>query len=223
MEIYASDQRPETTGKRIVSHKMRTVDDSKRPVTIRLHTADNVSIASVASGMIPAGHKVATAAIAAGEAVVKYGQPIGIATVDIAVGGGTSVISETTELYGAEHLLVRRSRSPEVARKLLRCIDWWRELDLVHDRPRQLFWLQADAGDQDCDEHGDVRNDGRRHGLERRHDRRRLRWVRWTGLACKLALFPALPCPAPRIGSLPPCVVLLVPSSLSLFLSPASH
>ena len=29
--------------------------------------------------------------------------------------GGTAIISETTELYGAEHLLCRRSRSPDVA------------------------------------------------------------------------------------------------------------
>lgn len=41
--------------------------------------------------------------------------------------GGTSVISETTELYGAEHLLVQRSRSPQVARKLLDRIQWWKD------------------------------------------------------------------------------------------------
>jgi altronate hydrolase len=41
--------------------------------------------------------------------------------------GGTAVISETTELYGAEHLLVRRSRSAEVARKLLDRIEWWKQ------------------------------------------------------------------------------------------------
>jgi altronate hydrolase len=41
--------------------------------------------------------------------------------------GGTSVISETTELYGAEHLLIKRSRSPEVAQKLLDRIEWWKD------------------------------------------------------------------------------------------------
>ena len=35
---------------------------------------------------IPAGHKVAIAAIAAGEAVIKYGSPIGIASSDIEAG-----------------------------------------------------------------------------------------------------------------------------------------
>ncbi len=35
---------------------------------------------------IPLGHKIARWAIAAGEAVLKYGAPIGIATLDIAAG-----------------------------------------------------------------------------------------------------------------------------------------
>ena len=35
---------------------------------------------------IPRGHKVALRAIAAGEAVVKYGSPIGTATMEIAAG-----------------------------------------------------------------------------------------------------------------------------------------
>lgn len=33
--------------------------------------------------------------------------------------GGTAVLAETTEIFGAEHLLVGRARTPEVARKLL--------------------------------------------------------------------------------------------------------
>lgn len=35
---------------------------------------------------IPRGHKIALAAIAAGEAVIKYGSPIGLATTDIVIG-----------------------------------------------------------------------------------------------------------------------------------------
>ncbi len=36
--------------------------------------------------------------------------------------GGTAVLAETTEIFGAEHLLVRRARNREVAEKLLGCI-----------------------------------------------------------------------------------------------------
>jgi altronate hydrolase len=39
--------------------------------------------------------------------------------------GGTGVLAETPETYGAEHLLVRRAVSPEVARKLLDRYAWW--------------------------------------------------------------------------------------------------
>ncbi|TWU55466.1 UxaA family hydrolase [Rubripirellula reticaptiva] len=52
---------------------------------------------------------------------------VGVVSDRIVACGGTSVISETTELYGAEHLLVRRSRSSEVAQKLLDRIQWWKD------------------------------------------------------------------------------------------------
>jgi len=40
--------------------------------------------------------------------------------------GGSVVISETPEVYGAQHLLASRAISPEVGRKLLDKIAWWR-------------------------------------------------------------------------------------------------
>ncbi len=41
--------------------------------------------------------------------------------------GGTAVLAETPEIYGAEHLLTRRAARPEVAQKLLDRIAWWRD------------------------------------------------------------------------------------------------
>jgi len=41
--------------------------------------------------------------------------------------GGTAVLAETPEIYGAEHLLTRRARSQEVADKLLERIHWWED------------------------------------------------------------------------------------------------
>ena len=41
--------------------------------------------------------------------------------------GGTAILSETPEIYGAEHLLTRRAASKEVARKLIDRIHWWEE------------------------------------------------------------------------------------------------
>jgi galactarate dehydratase len=42
--------------------------------------------------------------------------------------GGTAVLSETPEIYGAEHLLMRRAATPLVAEKLAARIEWWRNL-----------------------------------------------------------------------------------------------
>jgi len=39
--------------------------------------------------------------------------------------GGTALLAETTEVHGAEQLLVRRARNEAVARKLLDRIAWW--------------------------------------------------------------------------------------------------
>jgi altronate hydrolase len=39
--------------------------------------------------------------------------------------GGTAILSETPEIYGAEHLLTRRAASREVGEKLVARIRWW--------------------------------------------------------------------------------------------------
>jgi len=41
--------------------------------------------------------------------------------------GGTSILSETSEIYGAEHLLTRRAVSEEVGRKLIARVRWWED------------------------------------------------------------------------------------------------
>jgi altronate hydrolase len=39
--------------------------------------------------------------------------------------GGTAILSETPEIYGAEHLLLSRADSPQVAQALQARVDWW--------------------------------------------------------------------------------------------------
>ncbi|PMU11444.1 MULTISPECIES: UxaA family hydrolase [unclassified Pseudomonas] len=41
--------------------------------------------------------------------------------------GGTAILSETPEIYGAEHLLTRRAVSREVGEKLIARIHWWED------------------------------------------------------------------------------------------------
>ncbi|HTJ95381.1 MAG TPA: altronate dehydratase family protein [Pararobbsia sp.] len=48
------------------------------------------------------------------------------AAVDLLVRhGGTAILTETPEIYGAEHLLTRRAVSPEVGQKIVERIHWW--------------------------------------------------------------------------------------------------
>jgi altronate hydrolase len=52
--------------------------------------------------------------------------PVLGAAVDLLVkSGGTAILSETPEIYGAEHLLTRRASTPEIGRKLVDRIHWW--------------------------------------------------------------------------------------------------
>lgn len=41
--------------------------------------------------------------------------------------GATAILSETPEIYGAEHLLTRRAATPAIAEKLIGRISWWKD------------------------------------------------------------------------------------------------
>ena len=183
-----------------------------------------------------------------GNSGVTANPALGVASDLLVAAGGTVVLGETTEIYGAEQLLTRRARTPAVADKLIERIGWWEWYtglfgatpdnnpspgnkegglttiyekslgavakggstalaevyqyaeevtapglvvmdtpgldapsvtgivaggapgDGLYDRPRQLFWLEADAHDQSGQQHADVPANDRRHGHRRRHD-----------------------------------------------------
>jgi altronate hydrolase len=50
---------------------------------------------------------------------------LGAAVDRLVAQGGTAILSETPEIYGAEHLLLRRAVSQAVGQKLLQRIEWW--------------------------------------------------------------------------------------------------
>jgi len=50
---------------------------------------------------------------------------LGAAVDRLVAHGGTAILSETPEVYGAEHLLTRRAVSREVGEKLIERIHWW--------------------------------------------------------------------------------------------------
>ncbi|KAB1913183.1 UxaA family hydrolase [Micromonospora sp. AMSO31t] len=52
---------------------------------------------------------------------------LGVASDLLVAAGATSVLGETPEIYGAEHLLAARASSPETAEALMERIRWWEE------------------------------------------------------------------------------------------------
>jgi altronate hydrolase len=56
------------------------------------------------------------------------------AAVDLLVAhGGCAILSETPEIYGAEHLLTRRAVKREVGEKLIERIKWWEHYTRIND------------------------------------------------------------------------------------------
>ena len=52
---------------------------------------------------------------------------LGVATDILVQNGGTAILSETPEIYGAEHLLTARAATREVGDKLVDLIHWWED------------------------------------------------------------------------------------------------
>ena len=58
---------------------------------------------------------------------VSANPALGLASDLLVRHGGTVILSETPETYGAEHLLTRRAVTPEVGEKLVALMRWWEE------------------------------------------------------------------------------------------------
>jgi len=91
-------------------------------------------------GMLPLANQVSRETVAASHIVVGLqcggsdgysgitANPALGAAVDLLVkNGGTAILSETPEIYGAEHLLTRRAASRAVGEKVIERIRWWEE------------------------------------------------------------------------------------------------
>jgi altronate hydrolase len=68
-----------------------------------------------------------------GNSGITANPALGVASDELVRSGGTSVLAETPEIYGAEHLLTRRAVSREVGEKLVALIRWWENYVSIHD------------------------------------------------------------------------------------------
>ena len=58
---------------------------------------------------------------------------LGVAADMLVKKGGSSILSETPEIYGAEHLLINRATSQKTADKLIERINWWKHYTSMHN------------------------------------------------------------------------------------------
>ena len=61
-----------------------------------------------------------------GNSGITANPALGAAADLIVAAGGTAILAEVPEIFGAEHLLARRARSEQVGRKLIERIEWWK-------------------------------------------------------------------------------------------------
>ena len=47
--------------------------------------------------------------------------------------GGSTILAETPEIYGAEHLLIERAKKKEIVDKLIKQIEWWKHYTLINN------------------------------------------------------------------------------------------
>ena len=58
---------------------------------------------------------------------------LGVAADMLVKKGGSSILSETPEIYGAEHLLINRANCQETADKLMKRLEWWKHYTSINN------------------------------------------------------------------------------------------
>ncbi|MDX7950939.1 altronate dehydratase family protein [Lichenihabitans sp. Uapishka_5] len=90
--------------------------------------------------MLPAANRVVRETIPASELMlalqcggsdgysgITANPALGVASDILVRHGGTTILSETPEIYGAEHLLTRRAATRDIGEKLVGMIKWWED------------------------------------------------------------------------------------------------
>jgi altronate hydrolase len=101
---------------------VKTVEAAARKLAELLPRANDVRRESIPASEIILGTECGGSD---GNSGITANPAVGVASDLLVACGGTSILAETSEIFGAEHLLTRRARSPEVAERLIERIRWW--------------------------------------------------------------------------------------------------
>jgi len=100
----------------------KTVEAAVKKVAEMLPAVDDVKREPIPASEIVLGTECGGSD---GNSGITANPAVGFASDLLVACGVTSILSETSEIYGAEHLLTRRAVSEQVAAKLLERIEWW--------------------------------------------------------------------------------------------------
>ena len=114
--------RPTVLSMQDMGGTQRTVDEASRLVSELLPHVNDVHREPISASELIVGTNCGGSD---GNSGISANPALGIAADMLVAAGGTAVLAETTEIYGAEQLLTRRARTPQVAEALLERIRWW--------------------------------------------------------------------------------------------------
>ncbi len=100
----------------------KTIDEAERLVEMLLPQVNAAQRVTIPASEIVLGLNCGGSD---GNSGVTANAALGVASDRLVACGGTTILGETTEMYGAEQLLTRRARTPAVADKLIERIRWW--------------------------------------------------------------------------------------------------
>lgn len=109
-----------------------TLKTVERGITMLRELAEKAN----ASARAPAGLEHLTIGLQCGGSDgysgITANPALGYASDGIVASGGTTILAETPEIYGAEHLLTARAVSDDVAKALMERVHWWESYTAMH-------------------------------------------------------------------------------------------
>jgi altronate hydrolase len=102
----------------------KTVDEAVERIAAMLPAANNVKRETVSASELTVALQCGGSDAYSG---ITANPALGNAVDRLVANGGTGILSETPEIYGAEHLLTRRAVNQQVGEKLIERIRWWED------------------------------------------------------------------------------------------------
>ncbi|HVA45000.1 MAG TPA: altronate dehydratase family protein [Pirellulales bacterium] len=100
----------------------KTIEAAHREIMKMLPDVDDVRRETIPASEIVLGLNCGGSD---GNSGITANPALGVASDLLVAAGGTAVLAETSEVYGAEHLLTRRARTRAIGEKLAERIRWW--------------------------------------------------------------------------------------------------